>query len=52
MGGGFGGCTVSVVRDEAVDEFRAVVSERYARQTGIEPEISVLNASDGAGQVF
>ncbi len=52
MGGGFGGCTVSVVRDEAVEEFRATVTERYARKTGVEPEISVLDASDGAGRVL
>jgi galactokinase len=52
MGGGFGGCTVSVVRDESVEQFRSVVSERYARKSGFEPDIFVLNASDGAGRVL
>ncbi len=33
-GGGFGGCTVSIVRDEATEEFRTKLSERYQKETG------------------
>jgi galactokinase len=33
-GGGFGGCTVNLVRTENVEEFRAVVTREYAAATG------------------
>ena len=33
-GGGFGGCTVSIVRTDALDDFRSYVSARYNAETG------------------
>ncbi len=33
-GGGFGGCTVSLVHKDKVEEFKQFVSERYTRDTG------------------
>ncbi len=51
MGGGFGGATISIVRYDAVEGFRETVTRHYAARSGIEPEISVLSASDGAGRV-
>ncbi len=50
-GAGFGGCTVSLVRRDQVDAFRAHVAEQYARGTGVEPHIFVTDAADGAGLV-
>jgi galactokinase len=50
-GGGFGGCTVNLVREESVDEFRAAVSRLYHEATGIEPVLYVTNAAGGAGEV-
>lgn len=46
-GGGFGGCTINLVRAEAVDTFRATVTDGYERATGKKPEIYVCNAADG-----
>jgi galactokinase len=48
MGGGFGGCTVSLVRAEALDAFRAQVSLGYRRATGLDAEIYVCTSADGA----
>ncbi|HOM81617.1 MAG TPA: galactokinase [Armatimonadota bacterium] len=48
-GAGFGGCTVSLVRADAVERFRAEVSRAYEQATGRTPEIYVCSAEDGAG---
>jgi len=48
-GGGFGGCTVNLVRSDAVPRFKAEVAERYYQGTGLEPQIYVCAAADGAG---
>ena len=50
-GGGFGGCTVNLVRAEAVAQFRERVSEEYEQATKIKPEIYVGIASNGAEEV-
>ncbi len=51
-GAGFGGCTVSIVKNEHLDLFKEKVSREYQEQTGIEPRIFVFNASKGAHKVF
>jgi galactokinase len=48
-GGGFGGCTVNLVRTDAVPRFSLEVAERYQRGTGLTPQIYVCAAADGAG---
>jgi galactokinase len=50
-GGGFGGATVNLVKEEQADEFRARVAEGYERVTGLKPEIYVTNAGNGAEEV-
>jgi len=50
-GGGFGGCTVNLVRTDAVSRFSTEVAERYQRGTGLKPQIYVCAAADGAGGV-
>jgi galactokinase len=51
-GGGFGGCTVTLVRNEAVDSFRVAVAEGYTARTGKTPDIYVMDAGDGAARVL
>lgn len=46
-GGGFGGCTVNLVRREAVESFSEFVDCSYERKTGITPTIYVVEAGDG-----
>jgi galactokinase len=50
-GGGFGGCTVNLVAAASVDLFRQSVATGYAKATGVEPEIYVCTAAQGAEQV-
>jgi len=50
-GGGFGGSTINLVREEQVDEFRARVSEEYEQVTKLKAEIYVTNAGNGAEEV-
>jgi galactokinase len=50
-GGGFGGCTVNLVRTEKTDEFRARVAEGYEQVTKIKPEVYITTAADGAEEV-
>ena len=47
-GGGFGGCTVNVVRAEDAERFVASVRREYAAKTGIEADCFVCTPSDGA----
>jgi galactokinase len=50
-GGGFGGCTIALVRAGCVEAFKRTVHEGYERSTGCKPEIYVCSAADGVGQV-
>ena len=50
-GGGFGGCTINLVQENYVDEFKRTVGEGYKQQTGRQPEIYVSSAADGAGRL-
>jgi galactokinase len=47
-GGGFGGCTVNLVRRGAVECFRAAVAHAYENRFGRRPPIYVCNSADGA----
>ena len=48
-GGGFGGCTVNLVRSDAVERLQAQIAEGYARATGIIPALYVCSVAEGAG---
>jgi galactokinase len=50
-GAGFGGCTVNLVRREAVDAFRAAIEREYPARTGRSPGVHIVDAADGAGMV-
>jgi galactokinase len=50
-GGGFGGCTVNLVREENADEFAKEIAERYRKATGITPQIYLCSAEDGAEEL-
>jgi galactokinase len=47
-GGGFGGCSVNVVRGDAAERFVATLRREYAVKTGIEADCFVCTPSDGA----
>lgn len=49
-GGGFGGCTVSIVKNDAVDRFMKEVGDGYKEKTGIDAEFYVVDIGQGAGR--
>jgi galactokinase len=51
-GGGFGGSTVSLVKDEAVEEFIEQVGKKYEARTGLKPEFYVAEIGDGGHRIF
>jgi galactokinase len=50
-GGGFGGCTINLVRTDAVSEFQSRVGDAYEKSTGRAPQIFVSPAAEGAAEV-
>ena len=49
-GGGFGGCTITLVESRAAKEFQEELSNRYKEATSITPAIYVCSAAQGAGE--
>ena len=47
-GGGFGGCTVSIVKNEAVDTFVKEIGKAYLDKVGHEAEFYVVDIGEGA----
>lgn len=47
-GGGFGGCTVSIVKNDAVEHFVSSLGAAYKESTGHEAEFYVVDIGDGA----
>ena len=48
MGGGFGGCTINLVKEELYDAFIADAKKQFAAQFGHEPKVYDVVISDGA----
>ena len=51
MGGGFGGCTVNLVKEELYDAFIATAKEKFNARYGHEPVVIDVIISDGARRV-
>ena len=50
-GAGFGGCTVNLVRPEAIEALRTVVEREYSARTGLRPLVLPVQAVAGAGRL-
>ncbi len=51
-GGGWGGNTVSIVKDENIEEFKENVSKAYAEKTNFRTDIYELSIGDGGRRIF
>lgn len=51
MGGGFGGCTINLVKKELYDGFIAVAKKEFTAKFGHEPKVYDVVISDGARQL-
>lgn len=49
MGGGFGGCTVNLVRDEAIEALKHLVEQQYPARTGRQAKLDICRAAGGPG---
>ena len=51
MGGGFGGCTINLVKEELYDTFITTAQERFAAHFGHEPKVYDVVISDGSRKI-
>ena len=51
MGGGFGGCTINLIRKDGVDTFVTTVKDRFKSRYGHEPAVYEVVISDGARKI-
>ena len=51
MGGGFGGCTINIVKEEAVKDFITEAAAAYQQKFNILAEAYVMEISDGVHKV-
>lgn len=51
-GGGFGGAAVALVRVDGADAFAASVAGAYRQATGLDPQVYICEATDGAAVIM
>jgi len=51
MGGGFGGCTINIIREDCIDDVKAIVNSSYRKKFDIGPEYYICDAADGAERI-
>lgn len=50
-GGGFGGCVVALIKNEAIEDFKKNVAALYTAATGYIPDFYIAQAGDGAREI-
>jgi galactokinase len=51
MGGGFGGCTINLVREEALNDFTNLITKQYKARTGKDTYLHVCKIQDGTNVI-
>jgi galactokinase len=52
MGGGFGGCTINLVKEELIEELVATIEPAYHAATGLKLTYYVASVEDGTKQIY
>jgi len=52
MGGGFGGCTLSLVKSSGIEGFKKIASENYQKAFGKAPSFYPISISEGAQEIM
>ena len=47
MGGGFGGCTINIIKEENIEEFTTALAKAYKTKMGMELSAYTVQTSDG-----
>lgn len=50
-GGGFGGCTISIVKNESIDNFISEIGEAYKNKFGLDAEFYIVEIGDGVHSI-
>ncbi|MGN0938584.1 MAG: galactokinase, partial [Selenomonas sp.] len=50
-GAGFGGSTVSLVKNDAIETFKKTVADGYTKKIGYAPSFYVANISEGTHRI-
>lgn len=51
MGGGFGGCTINLVRSDKINSFKEDIQKKYKRFTGKDPSFYMVKLVNGTGNI-
>ncbi len=52
MGGGFGGCTINIIKKGSIKDFVADATVSYQKKFEIEPEVIEVQIGDGTKEIF
>jgi galactokinase len=52
MGGGFGGCTINIIKDEAIDDLIENLTASYAQKFNLKLDAYIVETGDGSTQIL
>jgi galactokinase len=52
LGGGFGGCTINLVHNDAIESLKQIVNKEYFARTGLRASIEICKAAGGPGYAW
>jgi galactokinase len=51
-GAGFGGCNITLIRSDCINDFIKIVKTEYSQKTGLNPEFIIMQSDDGARKIL